>query len=106
MKYKMVIICDSTRAQGFQLSAFNGIVVADAKEEAKKQILFLRTQLNVGLIITYDNLIDIEDPEIIEIQKQMFPLLVIIPNSMNIGVSKEDRMIELLKRSIGISVKI
>jgi vacuolar-type H+-ATPase subunit F/Vma7 len=105
-KYKIAFITDHQRYLGFRLASQSNIFYVPNDEECKKMVKKLFTDQNYGLILVSSSLYNHEDTEMKNFGKKTFPLLVEIPVSdENLSAYDETKIIEILRKSIGYSIK-
>jgi vacuolar-type H+-ATPase subunit F/Vma7 len=105
MTYKIVIITDKLRMKGFQISSYSEIYGVNSKDEAVNLLLKLKNS-DVGLILILEDLIDYNNDEISNVLKSSFPLILPVPNSQTTTDIVEDRIMELIRHAVGITIKI
>lgn len=107
-KYNLAIVTDNRRYLGFRLASYPNIFAVSSVEEGNKLIekLFEDTENNFGLILVSSHVYDPKNPQIKKLMKKTFPLLAEIPISdKNVKRMEEKKIIEYLRKSIGISIK-
>ena len=107
-KYDVAIVTDIRRYLGFRLASYPNIFAVSTIDEGNKLIkkLFEDTENNYGLILVSSHVYNSEDPQIKKLTRKTFPLLVEIPISdKSINIIEENKIIEYLRKSIGISIK-
>ena len=107
-KYNIAIVTDYRRYLGFRLASYPNIFAVSSTEEGNNLIkkLYEDPEKKFGLILVSSHIYDSENPEIKNLSKKTFPLLVEIPISdKNSTIIEESKIIEYLRKSIGISIK-
>ena len=104
--YKIAIITDNDRYLGFRLGSFSYIYNAKDSIECKSLICQLTAEKDYGIILVADKFISTTDQEMQLLLARSFPLIIMVPTSSN---NKEEnsheRILELIKRSIGYTIK-
>lgn len=105
--YKIAIITDNDRYLGFRLGSFSYIFGAKDILECKSLIYHLTDEKDYGIILVADKFISDTDQEMQLLLSKNFPLLIIIPaSSSKREENPRQRILELIRRSIGYTIKL
>ncbi|MEM2144233.1 MAG: V-type ATP synthase subunit F [Candidatus Jordarchaeaceae archaeon] len=103
----IAVIADEETINCFKLTGVENTYTVKNPEEAKKKLYELRGETDLAIIITTDEIANTLHETIIEItENQEYPIILSIPNLGNPPMMKFDAITELIKRKIGIELKL
>ena len=104
---KIFVIGDGTTVTGFRLAGVTHGFITEDHEEAKKKLLEIVNDRDIGLIILTEKLAEKLREEIKSIsEERMSPLIVEIPDKFGPIEKKVDPLKELVKRAVGVEIKV
>ncbi len=107
MNFRVAVITDKARFTGFRLASMGDIYAVEDQIEAKALLERLCDEEDIGMVVVSEHLVAEDDAEMDDMLRQSFPLVVPVPTSdCQIAGGTELRIEELLRRSIGISIKL
>ncbi|MFW5928660.1 MAG: V-type ATP synthase subunit F [Thermoplasmatota archaeon] len=107
MKMKVVVVGDEDMALGFSLAGVDKTYVPSDDYDARKQLNHLLEEPDVGIILLSERIAeDIREhlQEKIKRKKELYPIIVEIPNKEGKLKDKEDPLKGKIRRAVGIDI--
>ncbi|WP_456475802.1 V-type ATP synthase subunit F [Candidatus Pyrohabitans sp.] len=104
---KVSVIADYDTVVGFRLAGVREGYPVDSPEEALERLREIVKKDEVGLVIVTERLVDKIRGDVDRLlEKRNFPLLVEIPDKKGAIEKKVDPLKELVRRAVGVDIKI
>jgi len=104
---KISVVADFDTVTGFRLAGVREAYVVETPEEAFERIKELIKKEDIGIVITTERIMEKIRQEVSELlEGKNFPLLVEVPDKGGKIEKKVDPINELIKRAVGVEIKV
>ncbi len=104
---KISIVADFDTVTGFRIAGVREAFVVDSPEDALEKIKHLIKKEDIGIVITTERILDKIRQQVAELlEGKNFPLIVEVPDKDGKIEKKVDPINELIKRAIGVEIKV
>lgn len=103
---EIALIADKDTATCFKLAGLKHIYPVINAAEAEKRITELSEKPDFAIVLITDHLAEQIHSMIEKIAEHKHPLIIPIPNTRRSGVLKTDLIVELIRRKVGVEVKL
>lgn len=107
MSERVVFITDEFRSNGFELAGLDNVYAVNSTEDVINLIESFNRINDIAIIMIQDKFIDFEMNFFKKLVKKGYPLILSLPSiASTLKASSEDQIQQLIRNTIGISIKL
>lgn len=103
---KIAVVADEDTVLGLKLAGVNEAFIVNSPDEAEREVRTLSERSDIGLIIITEQIGSRIRKAISDVIKKGIPIILEIPDKTGPLRGAEDPIRELVKKAVGVDVKI